>query len=539
MKRKSGILLHISSLPGKYGIGTMGDEARRFVDFLKETNQTLWQVLPLSPAGYGNSPYSSLSAFAGNPLFIDLDILLDNLNNPFEIEKFETKNPNVVEYGVVQDFKIPILKKAAEIFINQNNDDPKYIEFKNENSFWLEDFAVFVALKEKNDNKALSSFDVKIRKRDAETLEKIKKELSHEIQINQAIQYFFYTQWQSLKEYANKNNVKIIGDIPLYIAADSSDFWTNPKQFIVDKDLNPTKVAGVPPDYFSKTGQLWGNPLYNWTAMKADNYSWWMERLKVSFKQFDILRIDHFRGLSEFWAVAFKNKTAQKGEWLSAGGVDFIDHIVENLPDAEFIAEDLGLITPDVVELRERHNMPGMKILQFAFGGATDNSFLPFNFEKNTIVYTGTHDNDTSKGWYKAANKNERANAERYFGKKIDENNFANELIRTAFASVANTAIIQLQDLLNLDSNTRMNMPGTSVGDWEWRFELTDITTEHIEFLKELTFVYGRNVIENNIIVENLDDENDEEVEDEIDETKNEEVEKVTSKKDTKKEKKI
>jgi len=499
MKRKSGILLHISSLPGKFGIGTMGKEAREFIDFLKKTNQTLWQVLPLSPAGYGNSPYSSFSAFAGNPLFIDLEILLDNLGRPFELGYFFTKNENVIDYPEVQNFKLPILRRAAEIFLNQNN-FTNYLKFKEEHSFWLEDFATFAAIKAQKNNESLSTFDEKLRKRDKDAVNEIKNNLRYEIEINEVIQFFFYTQWESLKDYANINNVKIIGDIPLYIAADSADFWTNPTQFMVDEDLTPINVAGVPPDYFSATGQLWGNPLYNWEAMKLDNYKWWMERLKVSFKQFDILRIDHFRGLSEFWAVPFGSKTAETGKWMKAGGTHFIDYIVENLPEAEFIAEDLGLITPDVVELRERHKLPGMKILQFAFGGATDNSFLPFNFDKNSIVYTGTHDNDTSLGWYKAAADYEKRNAERYIGKKLNEENFSNELIRLAFASVSDTAIIQFQDIFNLDSNTRMNMPGTSVGDWEWRYKQGDIKNEHIDFLIELNDIYGRN--QKDVVVE-------------------------------------
>ncbi len=496
MKRKSGILLHISSLPNHHGIGTLGKEAREFIDFLSQTKQTLWQVLPLSPTGYGDSPYASVSAFAGNPLFIDLDILADQLQGKLEIGNYHSENEEKVDFGAVKDFKLPILRKAAEIFLNDKPNDENYANFKNEHKFWLQDYAIFVAIKENNGYIPLASFDEKLRKRDEAALAEAHNKYAHDIEINQVIQYFFYTQWEELKKYANTKEIKIIGDIPLYIAADSADFWTNANQFIVDDNLMPTKVAGVPPDYFSKTGQLWGNPLYNWELMKKDAYKWWIERLNVNFKQFDILRIDHFRGLAEFWAVAAGSPTAEKGEWLKAGAEDFVDAIVNSLPDAEFIAEDLGLITEDVVALRDRHKMPGMKILQFAFGGFRQDPFLPFNFDANCITYTGTHDNDTSKGWFKTAPAYEKEYSSKYINKELNEDNFAHELIRLAFASVAKTVIIQLQDILNLDSYARMNMPGSASGNWTWRYKTDAITQAHKDMIIELSDIYGRNMPE-------------------------------------------
>ncbi len=481
-KRKSGILIHITSLPGKYGIGTLGEEAYRFVDFLKETKQTYWQILPLGHTGYGNSPYSAFSAFAGNPLLIDLQAL------PVKCLKQKEYKISAVDYEFVKQTKLSLLKKSASDFLNSDINKSDFNQFKQENHYWLFDYAFFISLKEFHNEKPFWLFEDGLKFREPDVLNKFQNKLKSQIEIYEVIQYFFFVQWHRLKKYAGEKGIKIIGDIPLYVAPDSADVWTHPDIFILNKDLSPVKVAGVPPDYFSPTGQLWGNPVYDWHNQKQTDYRWWKERIDMNFKLFDIVRIDHFRGLSEFWAVPFENETAEYGEWLPGPEADFFEIVFKD--NSNFIAEDLGFITKDVELLRDKYELPGMKILQFAFNSDASNLFLTHNYNKNTVVYTGTHDNDTSAGMFLNFSEKERIFSKKYF--HYTNKNFAHDLMRLAWSSVANTAIAPLQDLLQLNSEHRMNTPGTLDNNWVWRFKPDDITDNYKIFLQEITEIYGR-----------------------------------------------
>ena len=482
-ERKSGILLHITSLPGKYGIGTLGKEAYRFVDFLKETKQTYWQILPLGHTGYGNSPYSSFSAFAGNPLLIDLYSL------PVKSLKQKEYKVSDIDYNFIKETKTSLLKKLAGNFLNSDKDKTGFEQFKNNNQFWLFDYALFISLKELHEEKPYWEFEKDIKFGNPEILNKYSRELIPEIEINEVIQYFFFEQWFRLKTYANENGIKIIGDIPLYVAPDSADVWMHPEIFMLNENLAPIKVAGVPPDYFSPTGQFWGNPVYDWLNQKKDGYKWWAERINFNLKLFDIVRIDHFRGLSEFWAIPFGNKTAEHGEWIAGPEDDFFEIIFKDKQN--FIAEDLGFVTKNVEVLRDKYNLPGMKVLQFAFNSDAKNPFLPHNHTRNSVVYTGTHDNDTSLGMFCNFSDFEKEFSEKYFYYNVE--NFSQDLMKLTWASVANTAIAPLQDLLQLDSQHRINTPGTLNNNWIWRFKSEDITEEHKNFLREITEIYGRN----------------------------------------------
>ncbi len=491
MERQSGILLHISSLHSKYGIGSLGKAAYEFVDYLKQSNQRLWQLLPLGPAGYGESPYSAFSAFAGNSLFIDLDILQENhLLTAEDLQNTPYFEAYKVEYQKVKDFKFPLLNKAAQQFITNNNFS-EFDKFQKENEFWLDDFAFFTALKTKFGEKPLFEFEKKIIMKEATALKGLRAELENEILTIKVIQFLFALQWADVKKYANENKVEIIGDIPLYVASDSADVWANPELFLLDKNRQQKLAAGVPPDYFSKTGQLWGNPVYNWEAMKDNNFAWWEARMRINFKMFDIVRIDHFRGLAEFWAVDAKAETAENGQWLPAHGYKMLETLTQNMGKMRLIAEDLGVITPDVEKLRDDFDLPGMKIFQFAFDSDAKNPFLPHNYVKNSIVYTGTHDNDTSRGWFETAEGWQRENLHSYFF--ADEANIARSMMRKIWASSANTAIVPMQDIFNFGSETRMNTPGTTENNWEWRCELHLLSEESAQFLVNISEIYGRN----------------------------------------------
>jgi len=481
-KRKSGILLHITSLPGKYGIGTLGEEAYRFVEFLQETKQTYWQILPLSHTGFGNSPYSSFSAFAGNPLLIDLQAL------PVKYLKQKEVKVGNIDFKYVKETKISLLKKLASDFLKLNIDKSDFENFRKENKYWLSDYAFFISLKELHDEKPYWEFENSIKFRKKNILTQYKNKLKYEIEIYEVIQYFFFEQWHRLKNYANEKGIKIIGDIPLYVAPDSADILMHPENFMLNDDYSPIKVAGVPPDYFSPTGQLWGNPVYDWNNQKKDNYKWWTERINFNLKLFDIVRIDHFRGLSEFWAIPFGNETAEQGKWLPGPEEDFFDIIFKE--NARFIAEDLGFVTKNVETLRDKFDLPGMKILQFAFNSGAQNPFLPHNYSKNCVAYTGTHDNDTSLGVFINYSEQEKQFSKKYF--KFKNENFAHDLMKLAWSSVADTAIAPLQDLLQLNSKHRMNTPGTIDNNWLWRFNSEDITQEHKTFLREITEIYDR-----------------------------------------------
>ena len=492
-QRSSGILMHISSLPSKYGIGSFGKEAYEFVDFLNQTGQKIWQILPLGHTGYGDSPYQCYSAFAGNPLFIDIDELmnqglLSHEDIPDDIIFEET------EFDTIKTvlFKYPLLRKAFNNFHYNSPEDSResFNKFCNNNSFWLEDYALFIALKKHFEDKPWYEWEAKIKLRDNIEIEKYRELLKQETLFNKTVQFFFYEQWMRLKAYANISNINIFGDIPLYVAYDSSDAWTNSDIFQFDNDKKPIAVAGVPPDYFSETGQLWGNPLYNWERLKETGFNWWVERIKENFTLYNILRIDHFRGLAEYWSVPFGEETAVKGQWISAPGHELIETIINHLGNIPIIAEDLGVINEEVENLRDRFNFPGMKILQFAFDSNEESDFLPHTYIQNCVVYTGTHDNDTTVGWYNSANEESKAAMHDYFNFKPQNVHW--ELIRLAWSSVAYIAIAPMQDILGLDTTHRMNLPGISTGYWKWRMKKDAITPAIIERLKKYTTVYWR-----------------------------------------------
>jgi len=492
MERSSGILLHITSLPGKYGIGTMGKEAYQFVDFLIESGQKIWQILPLGHTGYGNSPYQCFSAFAGNPLLIDIDMLVDDgLLQRNDIPQKDFPNHKVA-YNAVVDFVYPLLEKAYNNFVNNNSPvlKRKFENFCFKNSLWLEDYSFFMALKNHHNGEPWTNWEHKIKTRDHGTLNHFKHELKEEIEYYKFIQFLFFKQWLQLKSYANRNDIKIFGDLPIYVAFDSADAWANPDIFEFDENMNPINVAGVPPDYFSETGQLWGNPLYNWERLKETGFKWWLERIDQNFTLYDILRIDHFRGLAAYWSVPNGEENAINGRWAPAPGLQLLNTVFDTFGDAPIVAEDLGVITPDVVELREEFNLPGMKILQFAFDTAEENNFLPHTYNQNCVVYTGTHDNDTTLGHYNESTEEEKQIMRDYFN--IDESDVCKSFIKLAWSTVGNKAIAPLQDLLRLGTEARMNFPGVPSGYWEWRYEKNMLTKDHAEELYEITKLYGR-----------------------------------------------
>ncbi|MGM0507952.1 MAG: 4-alpha-glucanotransferase [Fusobacteriota bacterium] len=492
-ERSSGILLHPTSLPGDFGIGTLGKEAYDFVDFLIESGQSLWQTYPLGPTGYGDSPYQCFSAFAGNPLLIDLKKLVeDSLLKEKDLETDMNFSDDKVEYGDIINFKYPLLKKSFNNFQNHESDleIAKFERFCEKNSTWLVDYSLFMALKDHFNGKPWNNWEEDIKLRKPKAMKKYHEKLHVDIKFHKFIQYLFFKQWEELKNYANQNYIKIIGDIPIFVAFDSADAWSNPELFLFDKDRNPTGVAGVPPDYFSETGQLWGNPLYDWDKLKENNYSWWVDRIKANLEISDIIRIDHFRGFEAYWKVPADEDTAINGEWVKGPDKDLFDAIENELGELPIIAEDLGLITPEVEELRDYCGFPGMKILQFAFDSGEENDYLPHNYVKNCVVYTGTHDNDTIKGWYDKAKSEDKEYVDNYFYYKGED--VCWNFIRAAWASTAVMALAPLQDLLRLGSEARINTPGKASGNWQWRFKKGDITEQMKKDLKNLNELYSR-----------------------------------------------
>lgn len=492
--RCSGILLHPTSLPGKYGTGTLGKEAFDFVDFLKASGQRLWQIFPLGPTGYGDSPYQCFSAFAGNPLLISLEKLQkDGWLSPADLFTTQKFNDKKVEFGKVIDFKSRLLEKAFRRFRSKASRSQvlKFEAFCHSRKDWLDDYALFMALKDRYHGKPWWEWDSGIRSRNAESVKKYRMECRDRIAYYQFIQYIFFSQWFDLHLYAKRNQVHIIGDVPIFVAYDSADSWSHPEYFYFDKNLKPNKVAGVPPDYFSKTGQLWGNPLYRWSAMKKDGYRWWVRRMALAFEMTDTVRLDHFRGFCAFWAVPYGDKTAVNGKWEPGPGIDLFKSMIKTFGKLPIIAEDLGVITPDVVELRDKLGLPGMKILQFAFDSNEKNNYLPHRFTENCVVYTGTHDNDTVKGWYQKASAKDKIFAERYMNVR-NTKNISWEFIRTAWSSVARFAIAPLQDFLDLGSEARMNLPGSTGGNWQWRFKKGELGPGLAEKIKILTKTFER-----------------------------------------------
>ncbi|MGE5425156.1 MAG: 4-alpha-glucanotransferase [Syntrophothermus sp.] len=492
-ERASGILLHPSSLPGSYGIGTLGTEAFRFIDFLEKSKQKYWQILPLGPTGYGDSPYQCFSSFAGNPLLINLESLEEEgLLTIADMAMMQSLDGGPVDYGNLVKLKIPVLRNAALHFLENKN--PKIADefgvFYEDNKAWLGDYSLFMSLKGKFDLQPWQHWNNDIRMRVPEAVEKYRSELKDEIFIQQFIQFLFFRQWQQVKKYANSKNIKIIGDIPLYIAMDSADAWTNPELFDFDEDRNPVTVGGVPPDYFSATGQLWGNPIFRWETHKKTGYCWWVNRMRGNLKLYDVIRIDHFRGFAAFWAVPYHDTTAINGKWVNGPGADLFKTIRKQLGNIPIIAEDLGVITRDVEELRDSLDFPGMKILQFAFDANGANEYLPHNYPKNCVVYTGTHDNDTMLGWYQKSSPEDKAYILEYL--QTDGSDICFDFIRLALSSVANTAIIPMQDLLCENSVSRMNVPGTTMNNWMWRMKPGQANDEIAEKLAYLAHLYGR-----------------------------------------------
>jgi len=488
MERGSGIIMHITSLPNKYGIGSFGEEAFNFVDFLKNAGQKYWQVLPLGPTGYGDSPYQCFSAFAGNPYFIGLDLLVkDGLLSLEDIENIDLgKEKERVDYYKIFKNKMEILKKAYK------NNKESLEEFKLENKKWIEDYGLFMALKTKFDLKAWYTWDKDIRFREKEAMDKYKKELEDEIGYWTFLQYVFHKQWSSLKEYANSNGIKIIGDIPIYVAGDSCDVWADHKMFLLDEERVPLRVAGCPPDYFSETGQLWGNPLYDWEYLDKNNYIWWINRITTSLNLSDLVRLDHFRGFDAFWSIPYGDETAINGEWVKGPGVKLFNKIKDELGEVNIIAEDLGLLTQEVIDFLKETGFPGMKVLQFAFSRDYESQYVPHNHIKNCIVYTGTHDNDTFLGWFQdERNKGDVEYAKEYL-KLSEEEGYNWGFIRGAWSSVAALAIAPMQDFLGLDNNYRMNKPSIAENNWTWRAREEQLNEDLEIKIKKLTELYKR-----------------------------------------------
>lgn len=493
MNRGSGVIMHISSLPGKYGIGTFGEEAYKFGDFLKKAGQKYWQILPLGPTSFGDSPYQSFSAFAGNPYFIDFDILeKDGLlkKEDYDSIKFG-ENTRFVDYGVVFTEKFKVLRKAYENFKLTKNEDIK--EFEDKQEFWLEDYALYMALKYHFGLKSWQTWDEDIRLREPEAIIKYKNLLNDEISYWKFLQYEFFKQWEELKAYVNKLGIEIIGDMPIYVAEDSADIWSNPEAFLLDKaTLKPLKVAGCPPDIFSATGQLWGNPIYDWDYMDKTNYKWWINRIRQSLNIYDVLRIDHFKGFESYWSIPYGELTAENGEWVKGPGIKVFNAIKDELGDVNIIAEDLGTLTEETIKLRNDTGFPGMKILTFAFDSDSSNPFLPHNYERNFIVYTGTHDNDTVKGWMETtAPKEEVQKAIQYLGLNKEEG-YNWGVIRGVWSSIADIAIAQMQDFLDLGNEARMNMPSTLGQNWKWRIDADSFDDKLAEKIYQISVTYGR-----------------------------------------------
>lgn len=491
--RESGILLHPTSLPGSHGVGDLGPGAYDFVDFLARSKQKLWQVLPLNPPGYGESPFQSYSAFAGNPLLISLEALVkEGYLTPQEISSTQTFDKDRVQFDKVSAYKTALLK-GAYLRFRERDRDPSYHTFVAKSS-WLPDYALFMALKEHFRSLPWNQWDRVVVLREESVLNEYRHQLQEEIAYHFFLQYIFFRQWLALKQYANTRGIRIIGDIPIFVSYDSSDAWANPQLFELDEQGNPTKVAGVPPDYFSATGQLWGNPHYKWEEMEKNAYAWWQQRFASLLEVVDIVRIDHFRGFEAYWEIPAGEETAINGQWVKGPGAKFFAAMIKHLGNFPVIAEDLGVITPEVVALKEQFQFPGMKILHFNLHANEKKEFLPHNYEINSVVYTGTHDNDTTVGWYQKLQEADREFLAQYLELTSDmtEADICWRLIETAFQCKSQRAIIPLQDVLALDSDSRMNYPGTVGGNWAWRYRRSDLTHELEQRLARLTIRSNR-----------------------------------------------
>ena len=481
----------VSSIPGGYGIGSFSKESYKFVDFLKKANQKIWQILPLGPTGYGDSPYQSFSTFAGNPYFIDLDELVEEglLSKEECDEFFYGESESSVDYAAVYNSRKVLLKKAYE---RSNIESCEaFAEFVRENQFWLEDYALYMAVKDELDGCSWTSWDEDIKLRKPESMAFYRDKLQKEIEYYKFQQYYFLKQWLKLKSYANENGIEIIGDIPIYVSLDSADAWANPELFQLDENCNPKAVAGCPPDAFSATGQLWGNPLYTWEYHKETGYDWWVKRIGYCFKLYDIVRIDHFRGFDEYYSIPFGEPTAMNGHWEKGPGMNLFNTLKEKLGERQIIAEDLGFLTDTVIQLVKDTGYPGMKIVQFGFDSREESDYLPHSYIRNSVVYTGTHDNDTTKHWYEVLDEQDKKMAVEYMNLK-DDADACKEMIRMAYASVSDTCIIPVQDFLELGDEARLNTPSTLGKNWTWRMEAGALTDELAARIRELVRIYKR-----------------------------------------------
>lgn len=516
-RRSSGVLLHVTSLPSRFGIGDLGVGAYKFVDFLAESRQGFWQILPLNPTQgiFGDSPYSSPSAFATNSLMISPDLLVEEgFLKEEDVQVPDNMPAAQVDYDRVRQLKQGMLDKAFERFNSQRKVPDRFKKFCDDNKFWLDDYAMFIVIKENVSEKIWTLWPKEIRLRETKALNQLKKEYAVQLLKVKFIQYMFFTQWIELKDYCDSKGVLIIGDIPIYVGFDSVDVWMNPSMFELDGDMNPAFVAGVPPDYFSTTGQRWGNPVYNWKVIRKAKFKWWLQRIKHNLKLFDMVRIDHFRGLVQFWAVPQEEETAINGEWRDVPTYKLFDAVAKDFPNAPIIAEDLGIITPDVTKAMKHYKFPGMKILVFAFNGDMNtHPYLPHNFKKNCVVYTGTHDNNTAQGWYQEEAQDwEKNNFKEYYKSEICENDLPDSevhwgLIEIAMESCANLAITPLQDIFGLGADGRMNVPGTGEGNWGWRFNEGDLQSHLAAKMAEL-------VQKTNRLGQEVEDDPDDEDED-------------------------
>jgi 4-alpha-glucanotransferase len=497
--RASGVLLHPTSLPGKYGIGDFGPEAFGFVDFLQRAGQAYWQILPLGPTGYGDSPYQSFSAFAGNTNLISPEKLFEaRLLKQDDLDGMPGFGGGRVDYGKVHDWKGLILRQAFQQFRtgSENNLREDFEAFCLDNAGWLDDYALYRAVQSAKNHKPWYEWEKELRLRDEAALSRARVETSGEIEAQKFYQFVFFRQWSELKSYANDRGVSIIGDVPIFVALDSADVWHNPREFKLNEDGSPKVVAGVPADYFSKTGQRWGNPIYDWDEMRDNGFRWWIERVRHTLKMVDIIRVDHFRGFAAAWEIPGGDKTAENGQWVTVPGRELFTALREKFGELPVMAEDLGVITDDVRSLRDEFEFPGMRILQYAFGSGSGSDYLPHNYVRNCVVYTGTHDNDTVVGWFKSLRGRsltpggEREYCLRYLdsdGKQIHR-----DFIRAAWASIADTAIAPLQDVLGLGNDARMNLPASTSGNWNWRCAAGDFSDGLIAWLREITETYGR-----------------------------------------------
>ena len=498
--RTCGVLMHITSLPSPYGVGTLGSEAYKFVDFLKKAGQTYWQILPVGPTGVGDSPYQSYSAFAGNPMLIDIDELIKAglVSEDDKDLKILAEKKEFADFGQMFSFKRLILAKAHAAFAANADSEQKYLfgKFCRKNAWWLDDYAMFMSMKYFFKQVMWTEWADSYRLRDPQTLAKYAEEHGVDIDCWKFMQFLFFRQYKDLKKYANKRGISIYGDMPIYVSMDSSDIWANPEMFMLDSDRKPTKVAGCPPDDFSPTGQLWGNPLYDWDYMDKNNYKWRIKRVQYSAKLFDLTRIDHFRGFESFYAIPAGDKTAEHGEWLQGPSMKLFSAIKAELGDVKLVAEDLGFLTDEVKAMLKAAGYPGMNVLEFGFGGE-DSSYLPHNYVKNSVVYIGTHDNETALGWYLAQDKAGKKRIRKYLGldKSASDSKVVRELIRCAYASVSENCVIQMQDWLCLDNSARMNITSTiGGGNWAWRIDKDACTKELAKAMKKMAKSYFRKV---------------------------------------------